>query len=150
MASAKVATKAAADDRTDMVIPPSMCAASLSSLIFLRSGREYGATAWWPPSIRDSEEPFSRPIRTQAYCPLRATIKPRPPSKPYQQSRRVRTCVDWDAVAQSWHRRPAFGLGSAGTGLTRTSFAVVLKGDDEYWNFKIDNFTLDRRGFIQP
>jgi len=27
---------------------------------------------------------------------------------------------------------------------------VVLKGDDENWNFKIDNFTLDRRGFIQP
>src|SRR5215472_5498542 len=26
---------------------------------------KYGATAWWPPSIRDPEEPFSRPIRTQ-------------------------------------------------------------------------------------
>src|SRR5215831_12144497 len=127
-----------------------MRAVSLSSGISLSS-----CTLWcnlMPAAVNPRSQGafLTGPIRTQAYCPLRATIKPRPPSKPYQQSRRVRTCVDWDAVAQSWHRRPAFGLGSAGTGLTRTSFAVVLKGDDEYWNFKIDNFTLDRRGFIQP
>src|SRR5215471_3022259 len=38
---------------------------------------EHGATAWWPPSIRDPEEPFNRPIR-----------------KAYRQSTRVGTCVD--------------------------------------------------------
>src|SRR6516225_681752 len=70
MASAKIATKAAADDRTDIVIPPSMCAASLSSLISLSSGRVWCDRMVAAVNPR-SQEPFNRPIRTQAYCPLR-------------------------------------------------------------------------------
>ena len=92
---------------------PLMCAASRSSRTSLGSGREYGATAWWPPSIRDPEEPLNRPIRTQGCGRLRTKIKSRPPRKAYQQGTRVQTRVDWDTAAQFWHSRPAFGPSSA-------------------------------------
>src|SRR5262245_18403733 len=124
MASAKVATKAAADDRTDMVIPPSMCAASRSSLISLSSGRAWCdrmVAAVNPPS-RGAYEPAH--MNASLLAASREDKVTHPPSKAYQQSTRAQTSVDWDAVAQFWHRRPAYGLGSAGTGLTRTSFAT--------------------------
>src|SRR5262249_22768582 len=57
-----------------MVIPPSMCAVSLSSG-FPQAGAEYGATSCRPRSIRDPKEPFNRPIRTQGCGRLRAKIK---------------------------------------------------------------------------
>src|SRR5262245_32815999 len=55
-----------------------------------------------------------------------------PPRKAYQQSTRVRTYVDWDAVAQFWHRRPELGLSSA------TGKASRLKREDRRNGVPID------------
>src|SRR5262249_61792053 len=103
MASAKVATKAAADDRTDMVIPH-LCALQAAAPGFPWAAAQYGATAWWPPSSRDPEEPTARFARRESHDA---------PRKPHRQSTRLRPCVEWDSYGQLRRTRPAVGQASS-------------------------------------